>query len=309
MRHDALEARCRQHLRGIDIPWPFSLEAFAALLAARRGRAIRVLPLPGLDGTDGLSGTSVATASVDYVLISAHARGWHRDLIGLHEIAHVLCGHTAAGRGAPEPAQPLAPGLSGTAVRRILGAGGCSAGDEQEAELTAWLILADLAGREPGSAGASAAASLRALGSMRHELASTVPGATPGPQPCRAVGSARMRLIRCTAEIRDATLALRGYVPADDVGQCRRMLAARGLAGAALDAAAEACWLKLAASAARAGAPASQSAHVMPSGATLFEEVAWLTRVAGAMRSAPVRAVTARLACIMAGGPPLAISA
>jgi hypothetical protein len=56
VRHHALQARCEQHLRGIEIPQPFSLDVFAASVAARRGRALRVLPLPGLDGADCLSG-------------------------------------------------------------------------------------------------------------------------------------------------------------------------------------------------------------------------------------------------------------
>ena len=52
VRHHALQARCEQHLRGIEIPRPFSLNVFAAC----RARALHVLPLPGLDGADGLSG-------------------------------------------------------------------------------------------------------------------------------------------------------------------------------------------------------------------------------------------------------------
>jgi len=51
VRHHALQARCEQHLRGIEIPRPY-LDVFAA----RRGQALHVLPLPGLDGADGLSG-------------------------------------------------------------------------------------------------------------------------------------------------------------------------------------------------------------------------------------------------------------
>jgi hypothetical protein len=290
VRHHALQARCKQHLRGIEIPRPFSLDVFAASVAARRGRALRVLPLPGLDGADGLSGAWVATDTADYVLIDADVRGWHRDLIGLHEISHILYGHGTAGT---------------IAVRRILGRGGSSINDEQEAELTAWLILARLSGPVSGSAGQAAAdlASLQALRSMRHELAGAVPGAAAGSWADGTAGLARIRLIRRAAEIRDAALALRSYVPPGIVTQSRRMLATADLTGTALDAAAEACWLKLAARAARAGAPARQPAHVLPGASTLREEVRWLQRVAAAMRSSPVRAVTAQLA-LCATGPP-----
>ena len=95
----ALQARCMQRLGGIEIPRPFSLDVFAVTVAARRNRALRILPLPDLEGADGLSGAWVATDSADYVLIDADASPWHRDLIGLHEISHVLCGHGASGAG------------------------------------------------------------------------------------------------------------------------------------------------------------------------------------------------------------------
>jgi hypothetical protein len=305
VRHHVLQARCEQHLRGIEIPRPFSLDVFAASVAARRGRALRVLPLPALEGADGLSGAWVATDTADYVLIDAGARGWHRDLIGLHEISHILYGHGPAGTGPGEPARAPRPGLSAIAVRRILGRDGCSIDDEQEAELTAWLILARLSGPVSGSAGQAAAdlASLQALRNMRHELARVVPGAAAGPWADGTAGPARIRLVRRTAEIRDAALALRSYVPPGILTQSRRMLATADLTGTALDAAAEACWLKLAARAARAGAPAREPPHVLPGGSTLREEVRWLQRVAAAMSSSPVQAVAAQFALCLPGRP------
>jgi hypothetical protein len=104
-----LRRQCEQRLRGLDIPHPFCLDTFAATVEAHRGRSLRILPLPGLDGSDALSGAWVATDAADYVLIDADASPWHRNLIGLHEIGHILCDH------------------------------GCE--NEQEAELVACLIL------------------------------------------------------------------------------------------------------------------------------------------------------------------------
>ena len=150
----------------------------------------------------------------------------------------------------------------------------------------AWQALADFA-------------SLRALRGLRDELAGAVPGAAADPWRRGAAGSVRdprIRLIRRTAEIRDAALALRCYVPAGTAAESRRRLSALGLTGTALDAAAEACWLNLAIRAARAGAPAAASAHVLPGGATLQEEVRWLRQVAAASRSGHVRTVAAELA-------------
>jgi hypothetical protein len=129
-----------QRLRGIDIPHPFRLDTFAATVETHRKRPLRVLPLPGLDGSDALSGAWVATDTTDYVLIDADASPWHRNLIGLHEISHILCDHGDA-PGLRGFAADLLPALSDVMVRRLLGRHGYNSADEQEAELMACLIL------------------------------------------------------------------------------------------------------------------------------------------------------------------------
>ena len=182
VRHDAWQARCLQHLRGIEIPQPFSLEALAAAVAAGRGRPLHVLPLPGLDGTDGLSGAWAATDRADYVLIDAASSGWHRDLIGLHEIGHLLESGQASGTSPGGLARSLRPGLRAGAFRQGLGGGACSTVGEQEAELTAWLVLAELPEGTPSCARrpSTCLASLKALHRMRNELVAAVPGAAAG---------------------------------------------------------------------------------------------------------------------------------
>ena len=132
--------RCHQRLRGLDIPHPFCLDAFATTVEAYRGRPLQLLPLPGLDGSGALSGAWLATDQADYVLIDADASPWHRDLIGLHEIGHILCDHGGAA-GLRGFAADLLPDLGDVAVRRILGRHGYSRRDEQEAELMACLVL------------------------------------------------------------------------------------------------------------------------------------------------------------------------
>jgi hypothetical protein len=138
---NALHDRCAQRLRGIEIPRPFCLGAFATTVAEHRKRALHILPLPGLDGSDGLSGAWVATDTADYVLIDADASPWHRNLIGLHEIGHLLCGHGAEDSGLRELAADLLPCLGDVTIRRILGRHSHSSSDEEEAELMACLIL------------------------------------------------------------------------------------------------------------------------------------------------------------------------
>jgi hypothetical protein len=111
-----------------------------------------------------------------------------------------------------------------------------------------------------------------------------------------SVGAPRILLIRRTAEIRDAALALRCYVHPDLMAEARSRLSGYGLSGVSLDAAVEACWLKLASGALLAGAPADKPPHVLPGSETLSEEVRWLRRVAAASGSEPVQAVTAQVA-------------
>ena len=301
VRHDVWQARCLHHLRGLEIPQPFSLEAFAAAAAADRGRPLHVLPLPGLDGTDGLSGAWAATDCADYVLIDAASSGWHRNLIGLHEIGHVLGAGQASDPLAGGPARSLRSGLRAGAFRQVPGRGACSAVGEQEAELTAWLVLAELPDGTPSCARrpSTCLASLEALHRMRNELVAAVPGAAAGTWADAIAGPAgdpRIRLIRRTAEIRDAALALRGYVPPGTIAEARRLLAARTPAGEALDAATEACWLALAVRAVQAGAPARNPAHILPGRPTLREEARWLAEVAAAMHSPPVQIAAAQLA-------------
>jgi hypothetical protein len=137
-------------------------------------------------------------------------------------------------------------------------------------------------------------ASLHALRDIWEELTDAIPAVSAGPVrpgPAAAVRSARIRLIRRTAEIRDAALALRCYVPPGAVAEARRRLASLELSGAALDAAAEACWLKLAIRAMTAGAPASEPSHRLPGGDTLRDEVRWLRQVSAAIRLPQAAAV------------------
>ena len=139
---------------------------------------------------------------------------------------------------------------------------------------------------------------LRALRDMWRDLVEAVPGVAAGSWKHPVAGSVRdprIRLIRRTAEIRDAALALRCYVRPSVTVLARDQLSGRGLTGTAFVAAAEACWLELAIHAARAGASAAGPAHVLPGGETLPEEVRWLRQVAAARRSDHVRAVTAQL--------------
>jgi hypothetical protein len=167
--------------------------------------------------------------------------------------------------------------------------------------VTILLILAGLSVPAFGVAWQNACdlAALRALHGMWRDLVAAVPGVTVGSWRNLVAGSAgapRILLIRRIAEIRDAALALRCDVPSGLAVDARNRLSCHGLSGVSLDAATEACWLKLAIRARLAGAPGDHPTHVLPGGETLAEEVRWLRQVAAASRSKPVRAVTTQVA-------------
>jgi hypothetical protein len=136
-----LQELCEQRLRGIAVPQPFGLDEFAAEVAAARGRPLRVLPLPELDDGDVITGAWVSTDTDDWVLTDASASPWHRDLIGLHEIAHLLCGHCADAQWLQDFAASLLPDLSDVTIRHMLGRHGYTTAEELEAEFLGSLIL------------------------------------------------------------------------------------------------------------------------------------------------------------------------
>lgn len=148
-------------------------------------------------------------------------------------------------------------------------------------------------------------ASLHALSEMRAILVNAVPGISAGPLPAGPagpLGHPHLYLARRVSEIRDAALALRSRVAPEAINAARTRLAARGLEGPALDAAAEACWLRLAIRAAWAGAPPVTSAHVLAGGDSLREEARWLRAVSVAAWTDDVTAVTREVAGEAASG-------
>ncbi|MFJ4779295.1 regulator component [Streptomyces sp. NPDC088762] len=142
-----LRKRCEGILAGLDLPHPFTVDGFRASLEQQRGRPIAMEPLPEL-GRDAPCGLWIALPSIDVVFYEQHTSPAHQDLIKLHELGHVVCGHT----GVFELSQltALLPDLTPDMVTQAMGAGRTSYDtvEEQEAEMIA-LLLADLGGAAP----------------------------------------------------------------------------------------------------------------------------------------------------------------
>jgi hypothetical protein len=136
-----LRPLCEQRLGDIPVPAPFDIDVFASSVAFRRRRAILVLPLPGLNGSDALTGAWYHKPEADFILIDAAASPWHRNLIGLHEMSHILCGHRPRVR-LLAASSPVRPGQGRSSPdQSLLDGHGYSRPEEREAETLAGLIL------------------------------------------------------------------------------------------------------------------------------------------------------------------------
>ena len=133
-----LRRRCEARLRGLELPVPFDVRAFAEGLALRRGRPIVLQPQPRAGGCSGLW---VATPKTDVVFFEAETSSLHQEHIILHELCHLLLEHAPGGLPPAGPAG-LFPDLRPEAVRRMLQRAGYSTEEDREAEFLASMILA-----------------------------------------------------------------------------------------------------------------------------------------------------------------------
>jgi hypothetical protein len=130
-----LRWRSERRLRGIRVPRPFDLDAFCAELAAGRGRPLIRRPVPGLSA-DAPCGLWIATDKADHVFYDPGTSTLHAEHIVLHELAHMICGHS----GADGAFARLFPDLDPVTVRRVLGRVSYTCEQEREAEMVASLI-------------------------------------------------------------------------------------------------------------------------------------------------------------------------
>ena len=80
----------------------------------------------------------------DYIFVQKQTSPLHQALIGLHEISHLLFGHTGSAVLNRQTERLLAPSLDPETVRYMLRRTHYSATAEREAELLASLILSEV---------------------------------------------------------------------------------------------------------------------------------------------------------------------
>ncbi|MCB5181913.1 hypothetical protein [Streptomyces antimicrobicus] len=128
-RPPSLRRRCEAILGQLDLSHPFSLDALCERVAERRGRPIRLHPLPKEAAESGICGLWVGTATVDYVFYEAQTTPVHREHIVLHELGHILFGHDSVEGQETGGAAPVILGRTNYTTRQ-----------EQEAEMLASMI-------------------------------------------------------------------------------------------------------------------------------------------------------------------------
>jgi hypothetical protein len=133
-----LRRRCEARLRDLPLPRPFGARALGEVVAVRRNRPLRILPMTGQSGVLGLW---LATDDADLVFFEQATTPPHQEHIILHELCHLLCDHYASPLPVADFAQALLPGLDPEMVRRVLQRTSYTEVEEQEAELLASLIL------------------------------------------------------------------------------------------------------------------------------------------------------------------------
>ncbi|WP_199847974.1 hypothetical protein [Streptomyces dysideae] len=137
-------------LASLDIPDPFDVQVFCDRLAAQRGRALHLHSVPGISGTDAPCGVWIATEKADHIFHEAATSPLHQDHIILHEIAHMVLGHTSILDGVQSGGGGLFADIDPVTVRSFLTRPSYGTDDERDAERLAGLIASRVATSRTG---------------------------------------------------------------------------------------------------------------------------------------------------------------
>ena len=137
-----LRRNCRARLRELTLPDPFDLTELCRSVSTSRSRPLHVRGIPGPPSRARPCGIWIATDDDDWIFVDQQTSPLHRQHIVLHELAHMLCGHTAADLPENDMLRRLFPDLSPAMVRTVLGRTSYQSEYEREAELLASLIVA-----------------------------------------------------------------------------------------------------------------------------------------------------------------------
>lgn len=129
-------------LFGIGIPSPFDLQKFCTAVAEHRGRPLLIEEVDGVNGAgQELCGLWVELDTADCIFIEASTSPMHREHIVLHEISHMLLGHSSTnGAGGDINLGGLFTSIDPGTVHSVLGRANFTSPQEREAEQLATRI-------------------------------------------------------------------------------------------------------------------------------------------------------------------------
>ncbi len=142
MKERELRRRCRRLLNDLGIRPPLDVLELCHKVGEQRGRPIRLIehriPVPGPFGA------WIATGRADYVVYQQDTSKAHQRHIILHELGHMLAGHSTTAEddslvAALTPRR--SPDLDPESVRRALQRTSYDTDHEREAETVATIIL------------------------------------------------------------------------------------------------------------------------------------------------------------------------
>jgi hypothetical protein len=136
-----LRRKCRRFVDQLDLPRPFSIEAFCRQLELQRHRQIRLLPIPRSIALSGTCGLWLATVDTDFIFYEEETTPLHRTHIIAHEIAHLLCDSQTKDVMDLGNLSQLMPSLDPALIQRSLRRADYTTHHEEEAEMIASLII------------------------------------------------------------------------------------------------------------------------------------------------------------------------
>ncbi|MEV6209583.1 hypothetical protein [Kitasatospora sp. NPDC051914] len=128
----------------LDLPTPFTIEGFCSVIAAQRNRKLHIHAIDHRTAEEIPCGVWIATDIGDHIFVEDATSPMHRAHIILHELCHMLLGHTSVPGTGAGPVGVFASdsfsGISPETVSSMLGRTSYTTKDEQDAEALAGLI-------------------------------------------------------------------------------------------------------------------------------------------------------------------------